>query len=289
MISVRRENDPNVAGSDLPRAAVEIAEISKTYSTADGPILALDRVSIDVNRGEFLSIVGPSGCGKSTLMLIAAGLVPPSLGTVRIEGAIDNSLYEAINAQVPDSQLESEDRVRLAWDLADIYAWQVDFTRDIQTGDRFRVLYERLVSADGEVRFGRILAGDLTMSGKSLTAFRFDAGGHAAFYDAQGNSLRRAFLHDHVLADFMRGGGGAGLADRVGTDDRRVLLFLLRDRLDVGHVGVLHLARGDRAVGGHVAVLALCGRVRGQRGLGAVMAAETVEGGNSNAADEKRG
>jgi murein DD-endopeptidase MepM/ murein hydrolase activator NlpD len=116
----------------------------------------------------------------------------------RIEGAIDNSLYEAIDAQVPDSQLESEDRVRLAWDLADIYAWQVDFTRDIQTGDRFRVLYERLVSADGEVRFGRILAGDLTMSGKSLTAFRFDANGHAAFYDAQGNSLRRAFLRAPV-------------------------------------------------------------------------------------------
>jgi murein DD-endopeptidase MepM/ murein hydrolase activator NlpD len=117
---------------------------------------------------------------------------------VRIEGAIDNSLYEAIDAEVPDSQLDADDRVRLAWDLADIYAWQVDFTRDIQSGDRFRVLYERLVSADGEVRFGRILAGDLTMSGKSLTAFRFDADGRPSFYDAEGNSLRRAFLRAPV-------------------------------------------------------------------------------------------
>jgi murein DD-endopeptidase MepM/ murein hydrolase activator NlpD len=116
----------------------------------------------------------------------------------RIEGAIDNSLYEAIDAEVPDSQLDADDRVRLAWDLADIYAWQVDFTRDIQVGDRFRVLYERLVSADGEVRFDRILAGDLTMSGKSLTAFRFDSHGHPAFYDADGNSLRRAFLRAPV-------------------------------------------------------------------------------------------
>jgi murein DD-endopeptidase MepM/ murein hydrolase activator NlpD len=117
---------------------------------------------------------------------------------VRIEGAIDNSLYEAIDAEVPDSQLDADDRVRLAWDLADIYAWQVDFTRDIQVGDRFRVLYERLVSADGEVRFGRILAGDLTMSGKSLTAFRFEGDGRPAFYDAEGNSLRRAFLRAPV-------------------------------------------------------------------------------------------
>jgi murein DD-endopeptidase MepM/ murein hydrolase activator NlpD len=117
---------------------------------------------------------------------------------VRIEGAIDNSLYEALDAQVGDDQLDGADRQRLAWDLADVYAWQVDFTRDIRPGDRFQVLFERLVSENGEVRFGRVLASDLTMSGKNLTAFRFETDGHAAFYDADGNSLRRAFLRAPV-------------------------------------------------------------------------------------------
>lgn len=117
---------------------------------------------------------------------------------MRIVGAIDNSLYEALDAQVGDDQLDGADRQRLAWDLADVYAWQVDFTRDIQPGDRFTVVFERLVSEDGEVRFGRVLASDLTMSGKSLTAFRFEAGGRPAFYDAGGNSLRRAFLRAPV-------------------------------------------------------------------------------------------
>ena len=117
---------------------------------------------------------------------------------VRIEGAIDNSLYEALDSHVPDQQLDGADRQRLAWDLADVYAWQVDFTRDIQPGDRFQVVFERLVSEDGEVRFGRVLASDLTMSGKALTAFRFDAEGRSAFYDADGNSLRRAFLRAPV-------------------------------------------------------------------------------------------
>jgi murein DD-endopeptidase MepM/ murein hydrolase activator NlpD len=117
---------------------------------------------------------------------------------VRIEGAIDNSLYEALDAQVGDSQLDAADRQRLAWDLADVYAWQVDFTRDIQPGDRFQVVFERLISEDGEVRFGRVLASDLTMSGKSLTAFRYEGEGHPAFYDADGNSLRRAFLRAPV-------------------------------------------------------------------------------------------
>jgi murein DD-endopeptidase MepM/ murein hydrolase activator NlpD len=118
--------------------------------------------------------------------------------TMRVEGAIDNSLYEALDAQVPDQQLDGADRQRLAWDLADVYAWQVDFTRDIRPGDRFQVVFERLVSADQDIRFGRVLAADLTMSGKSLTAFRFDADGRSAFFDTDGNSLRRAFLRAPV-------------------------------------------------------------------------------------------
>jgi murein DD-endopeptidase MepM/ murein hydrolase activator NlpD len=118
----------------------------------------------------------------------------------RIEGAIDNSLYEALDAGVADTQLDVVNRRRLAWDLADVYAWQIDFTRDIQPGDRFQVLYERLISEDGEVRFGRVLASDLSISGKSLTAVRFGGGiGQATqYYDAEGNSLRRAFLRAPV-------------------------------------------------------------------------------------------
>jgi murein DD-endopeptidase MepM/ murein hydrolase activator NlpD len=118
----------------------------------------------------------------------------------RIEGVIDNSLYEALEAGVADEQLDSGNRRRLAWDLADVYAWQVDFTRDIQPGDSFRVVFERRVSQDGEVRLGNVLASDLTMSGKRLTAFRFGgvSAGSALYYDASGGSLRRAFLRAPV-------------------------------------------------------------------------------------------
>jgi murein DD-endopeptidase MepM/ murein hydrolase activator NlpD len=118
----------------------------------------------------------------------------------RIEGVIDNSLYEALDAGVSDEQLDSGHRRRLAWDLADVYAWEVDFTRDIRPGDRFQVVFERLVSEDGEVRLGRVLASDLTISGRSLTAFRFGggAGRNALYYDVDGNSLRRAFLRAPV-------------------------------------------------------------------------------------------
>jgi NitT/TauT family transport system ATP-binding protein len=60
--------------------------LSKVYATRDGPVRALDQVSVSESRGEFLSVLGPSGCGKSTLLMIAAGLLPPSSGAVTIDG-----------------------------------------------------------------------------------------------------------------------------------------------------------------------------------------------------------
>jgi murein DD-endopeptidase MepM/ murein hydrolase activator NlpD len=118
---------------------------------------------------------------------------------VRIAGPIDNSLYLALDAQVADELLAAGERQRLAWDLADVYAWSVDFTRDIRAGDTFQVVLEREVSDEGEIRFGRVLAADLQVAGKRLTAFRFEQGnGAAAFYDAEGQSLKRAFLRAPV-------------------------------------------------------------------------------------------
>jgi murein DD-endopeptidase MepM/ murein hydrolase activator NlpD len=119
---------------------------------------------------------------------------------MRVEGAINNSLYEGLDAGVSNELLDSGNRQRLAWDLADVYAWEIDFTRDIRPGDRFQVVFERLVSEDGEIRFGRVLASDLTISGKSLTAIRFSpsASRSALYFDADGGSLRRAFLRAPV-------------------------------------------------------------------------------------------
>jgi murein DD-endopeptidase MepM/ murein hydrolase activator NlpD len=117
---------------------------------------------------------------------------------MRIEGSIEASLYDALDAVVPEDSLPGADRIRLAWDLADVFAWQVDFSRDVQPGDRFRVVFERLVSPAGEMRLGRILASDLEVDGRRLTAFRFDSGGRSALFDADGNSLRRAFLRAPV-------------------------------------------------------------------------------------------
>ncbi|HKV74687.1 MAG TPA: peptidoglycan DD-metalloendopeptidase family protein [Gemmatimonadales bacterium] len=115
---------------------------------------------------------------------------------LRVEGGIDNSLYEALDAGVSDDQLDGGERARLAWDLADVFAWEVDFSRDIRPGDRFEVAFERLVSEEGDIRFGRILAAHLVVGNRPIDAYRFDGKhtGHNIWFDGDGNSLHRAFL-----------------------------------------------------------------------------------------------
>ncbi len=74
------------AGAHADRPFLRLQGLSKVYATRDGPVRALDQISVSERRGEFLSILGPSGCGKSTLLMIAAGLMPPSSGVVAVDG-----------------------------------------------------------------------------------------------------------------------------------------------------------------------------------------------------------
>jgi NitT/TauT family transport system ATP-binding protein len=67
--------------------AIEFDHVSRDFAAPDGrPYRALDDISFSVPAGAFVAIVGPSGCGKSTLLNIAAGLLAPSAGGVRVDG-----------------------------------------------------------------------------------------------------------------------------------------------------------------------------------------------------------
>lgn len=65
---------------------VELRNVSKIYRLGDEEIRALDDVSLDIDAGEFISIIGPSGSGKSTLMHILGCLDSPSKGTIKLDG-----------------------------------------------------------------------------------------------------------------------------------------------------------------------------------------------------------
>jgi putative ABC transport system ATP-binding protein len=67
---------------------VELRNVSKIYRLGDEEIRALDDVSLDIDEGEFISIIGPSGSGKSTLMHILGCLDSPSKGTIKLDGVM---------------------------------------------------------------------------------------------------------------------------------------------------------------------------------------------------------
>jgi NitT/TauT family transport system ATP-binding protein len=66
--------------------AVAVQNVGKAYGPAGTAVLALERISLNVETGEFVCLVGASGCGKSTLLNLIAGLDRPSTGTVQVNG-----------------------------------------------------------------------------------------------------------------------------------------------------------------------------------------------------------
>ena len=69
-----------------PLDAIRIDRLRKTYRSGGEDTVALDRIDLEVRRGEFLSIVGASGCGKSTLLNLVAGLEEPTSGSIHTTG-----------------------------------------------------------------------------------------------------------------------------------------------------------------------------------------------------------
>ncbi|MBE0542698.1 MAG: ABC transporter ATP-binding protein [Verrucomicrobia bacterium] len=76
---------------------VELRNVSKIYRLGEEEIRALDDVSLDIDEGEFISIIGPSGSGKSTLMHILGCLDSPTKGTIQLDGVM---IHDASSRQL---------------------------------------------------------------------------------------------------------------------------------------------------------------------------------------------
>src|SRR3972149_11741424 len=70
---------------------LKMEKVSKVYKPRGQLVTALDNATVEIPRGDFVSLVGPSGSGKSTLLLMLGGMLSPSEGRVLLE---DESIYD---------------------------------------------------------------------------------------------------------------------------------------------------------------------------------------------------
>jgi len=218
--------------------------------------------------------------------------IPWTISRLRVTGVIETNLYDALDKAMPDAVLPAGERRALAWAIADVYDWQVDFTRDVRPADRFRVVLERLESAEGERRFGRVLAAEVEVARAPQYAFFFsdESDRVSGFFDERGRSLKRAFLRAplqfrrissgfgeryHPVLHIWRNHEGIDFAAPYGTPVRAtadgIVTVVGRDERGYGNLIELRHANGIRTRYGHLSAFA-----RGLRVGRAVEQGETI-------------
>ncbi len=70
----------------MSQPVVQAIGVSKVFGTGDAEVRALDDISIEIEPGEFISLIGPSGCGKSTLLRLIGDLLTPTAGSLVVNG-----------------------------------------------------------------------------------------------------------------------------------------------------------------------------------------------------------
>jgi murein DD-endopeptidase MepM/ murein hydrolase activator NlpD len=104
-----------------------------------------------------------------------------------VRGTVESSLFEAVT--------KSGETSELATALADIFAWDIDFVRDLRTGDSFSALVEKRFREGEPAGYGQVLAAEFRNNGELYRAIAYQDGEQAAsYYDETGRSVRKAFL-----------------------------------------------------------------------------------------------
>ncbi len=150
-------------GADLRPAGtrgvrIQIEGVNKVYGErSENPFEALRPTSVDIQPGEFVSVVGPSGCGKSTLMLMVAGLLARSRGQILIDG-------KPLTGPLTDVGIAFQDHLLLDFRTAEDNVLLQGVIRKLPMApirERTRELFERLGLTQAAHRYPSQLSGGM--------------------------------------------------------------------------------------------------------------------------------
>jgi NitT/TauT family transport system ATP-binding protein len=154
---------------------IDIAKLSLTFETNDGPVHALSDIDLEIAPGDFVSFIGPSGCGKTTLLRVIADLETPTGGSITVNGMTPQearlaraygyvfqaaALYPwrtiADNIALPleimgFSRAEREERIRRNMELVNLAGFEKKYPWQLSGGMQQRASIARALSFDPDL------------------------------------------------------------------------------------------------------------------------------------------
>lgn len=124
--------------------------------------------------------------------------------TSRIMASIETSLFDAFDRAVSDLPISLTERRKLTTQMASAFEGQINFGTNVHLGDQYAVVFERLISEDGDVRIGRMLAGSATTADTTIQIFHHtDDDGNESYYDLHGRASVGAFIRNPIEAAYI--------------------------------------------------------------------------------------
>ena len=162
----------------------DIKKVLPEFTLKIGTVVKISPVSVMLSPNN-LTDISISLVGNDAYNIKVTKHAVNTIASV-VTGTVNSSLVEAVTS--------SGENPELAFMLADIYEWEIDFFHALRKGDSFTMLVEKKFAKDKFIGYGKILAADFINQGRLIRALYYDGGRTKGYFGPDGKSLKKGFL-----------------------------------------------------------------------------------------------